>query len=169
MDATASREATWKKACDIQAEMFRNTASIGGLQVQLCFYRGLVDFTSSDWLKDPDALLATMRSVRCQTGETQIRRVLKHALRENAASRVSAVVFVGDCVEENADTLIRLATEAGVVRLPVFIFQEGDDATARDVFEEIARRSGGAYSAFDADSSPSRRPLNRPRRTSPST
>lgn len=152
MDATASREPTWKKACDIQAEMFRNTASIGGLQVQLAYYRGLVDFTASEWLKDADALLTTMKSVRCQTGETQLRRVLKHALRENAANRVSAVVFVGDCVEENAETLVKLATECGVVRLPIFIFQEGDNAVAKDVFTEVARLSGGAYSAFDASS-----------------
>lgn len=152
MDATASREPTWKRACDIQAEMFRSTASIGGIEVQLVYYRGLVDMTASPWLRDADALLATMKAVRCQTGETQIRRILKHALKENAANRVSAVVFVGDCMEESADQLIQLATEAGVVRLPIFIFQEGDNATAKETFEEMARLSGGAYCAFDAKS-----------------
>lgn len=152
MDATASREPTWKRACDIQAEMFKNTASIGGVEIQLAYYRGLCDFTASPWIRDPQEMLALMKAVRCQTGETQIRRVLKHALKENGNGRVSAVVFVGDCVEENAETLIKLATEAGVVGMPIFLFLEGEDTNAKEVFEEMARLSGGAFCVFDAKS-----------------
>ena len=40
MDATASREPTWDQACDLQAEMFPATDGLGGLEVQLVFYRG---------------------------------------------------------------------------------------------------------------------------------
>ena len=35
MDATASREMTWDRACAIQGEMFESTALLGGLSVQL--------------------------------------------------------------------------------------------------------------------------------------
>ena len=40
MDATASREPTWDRACHIQGEMFETTAGLGGLAIQLVFYRG---------------------------------------------------------------------------------------------------------------------------------
>ena len=41
LDATASRQPTWDTACQLQADMFREAAVIGGLNVQLVYYRGL--------------------------------------------------------------------------------------------------------------------------------
>src|SRR3546814_14318640 len=40
MDATASREPTWDRASHLQAEMFKETEALGGLDVQLIYYRG---------------------------------------------------------------------------------------------------------------------------------
>jgi hypothetical protein len=40
LDATASREETWDTACKLQADMFREVAAAGGLDVQLVYYRG---------------------------------------------------------------------------------------------------------------------------------
>ena len=37
MDATASREPTWDVACQIQGEMFQETATLGGLDVNKRF------------------------------------------------------------------------------------------------------------------------------------
>ena len=34
MDATASRQPSWDRACRIQGEMFRETATLGGLETQ---------------------------------------------------------------------------------------------------------------------------------------
>ncbi len=152
MDATASREPTWAHARELQAEMFRTTASIGGLEVQLTYYRGLCEFTATPWVKDPDELLARMSQVTCMAGETQIRRVLRHALKEHQARRIASVVFVGDCVEEDGVRLTTLAAEAGLRGLPVFVFQEGTDEKAEALFKDIARLSGGAYAPFDAAS-----------------
>ena len=36
MDATASRQPTWDRACKIQGDMFLETDSLGGLEIQLC-------------------------------------------------------------------------------------------------------------------------------------
>jgi len=41
LDATMSRQPTWDQACQLQAEMFREAAAIGGLNLQLVYYRGL--------------------------------------------------------------------------------------------------------------------------------
>jgi hypothetical protein len=71
-----------------------------------------------------------MTAVRCLAGKTQIARVLRHALDESKAARIGALVFVGDCIEEDADELGALAGELGLRGVPVFAFQEGHDAHA---------------------------------------
>jgi hypothetical protein len=75
MDATASREPTWDRACRIQGEMFVQAAALGGLEVQLVYYRGFHEFEASSWLADSGALLRHMTSVFCLGGYTQIARV----------------------------------------------------------------------------------------------
>jgi hypothetical protein len=62
---------------------------------------------------------------------------------------VRAVVFVGDAMEESADDLCSKAGELGMLKVPVFMFQEGHDPTAERAFREIARLSGGAWCRFD--------------------
>jgi hypothetical protein len=152
MDATASREPTWDRACHIQSEMFLETEALGGLDIQLCYYRGFRDFYASTWLGRPADLLAKMREVRCAGGMTQIERVLKHAAAEAQENKVNALVFVGDCMEENIDQLCHMGGELGILGVPAFLFHEGDDLAAERAFREIARLSGGAYCRFDANS-----------------
>lgn len=152
MDATASREPTWDRAARIQAAMFSETADLGGLEIQLCHYRGILEFDSSAWYSGADALLERMTRVYCSAGLTQISRVLQHALEEAGCGKVNALVFVGDCIEENADELAGLAGRLGLLGLPAFVFQEGRDPVAEQGFRQIARLSGGAYSHFDASS-----------------
>jgi hypothetical protein len=159
MDATASREPTWDRACHIQSEMFVETEALGGLDVQLCYYRGFREFYASPWLGSSADLQAQMRDVRCAGGMTQIERVLKHAVDESKREKVHALVFVGDCMEENIDTLCQVAGELGILGVPAFMFHEGDDAAAERTFHEIARLSGGAYCRFDSSSAQQLRDL----------
>ena len=152
MDATASREPTWDRASHIQAEMFSETADLGGLAIQLCFYRGLREFKFLPWYTESADLLRRMTRVHCAAGLTQIGRVLQYALEEDERQRVNALVFVGDCMEENSDVLSALAGKLGLKGLPAFVFQEGRDPEAGRSFRQIARLSGGAYCPFDASS-----------------
>ncbi|NCA71813.1 MAG: VWA domain-containing protein [Sphingobacteriia bacterium] len=152
MDATASREPTWDQAARIQSSMFLETRDLGGLEVQLCYYRGFLDFAASPWLQDSDALLKRMNRVQCEAGLTQIARVLEHAIGEAERGRVNALVFIGDCMEESRDQLADLAGRLGLIGVPVFVFQEGRDPTTERCFREIARLSGGAWCPFDASS-----------------
>jgi hypothetical protein len=152
MDATASRQPSWDKACQIQAEMFEATSTLGGLDVQLVFYRGFRECRSSPWLGNAKELLKRMTGVTCLGGQTQIGRVLAHALKETRSEKVNAVVFVGDCMEEDVDKLCHHAGELGLLGVPVFMFHEGGEPVARRAFEQIARLSGGAYCPFDASS-----------------
>ncbi|MCI0598436.1 MAG: VWA domain-containing protein [Beijerinckiaceae bacterium] len=152
LDATASREPTWDQACRIQARMFTETASLGGLDIQLCYYRGFQEFEATAWLHEPDALLRHMTAVHCLGGYTQIDKVLSHAVEEGRATRVHALVFVGDCMEEDSDRLCHRAGELGILGIPAFVFQEGGDQVAERVFRQIARLSNGAYCRFDSSS-----------------
>ncbi|MEQ8964231.1 MAG: VWA domain-containing protein [Azospirillaceae bacterium] len=152
LDATASREPTWDRACHLQAEMFEATAEIGGLDVQLVFYRGFRECKASPWVADSRALRDRMTAVHCLGGQTQIGRVLKHALNETRKAKVDAVVFVGDCFEEDVDRVCATAGELGLAGVPVFLFHEGGEPVARRAFEQIARLTGGAYCPFDSAS-----------------
>ena len=149
LDATASREPTWDRACRIQGEMFEATAALGGLDLQLVFYRGYDECRASRWVSAASDLHQLMRSVACAGGETQIERVLTHAVRETGKRKVSALVFVGDAMEEKADRLCRLAGQLGALGVPIFLFHEGFDPDAAATFGQMANLSRGAYLAFD--------------------
>lgn len=159
MDATASREPQWDTAIHIQSEMFSETAALGGLEVQLAWYRGFGQFRASEWVSDSKALVERMTSVRCLAGKTQIGRVLKNAIVEANRGRVGALVFVGDAMEEDLDALGDLAGRLGLLGVRCFIFHEGRDAAAGSAFQHIARLTGGACCAFDAGSAKQLRDL----------
>ncbi len=130
MDATMSRQPTWDMALALQAEMFHAVAEVGGLDVQLVFFRGAGECQSSKWVSDPDALARLMTTVQCRGGYTQIGKVLSHARQETEKRKINALVYVGDCMEEAVDDLCGRAGELALHGVPVFLFQEGHDRTA---------------------------------------
>jgi hypothetical protein len=149
LDATASRQPSWDRACRIQGEMFEATAALGGLDVKLVYYRGFNECKASRWMANAADLHRVMRAVSCIGGETQIERVLAHAIAENQKQRVGALVFVGDAMEEKVDRLCQLAGELGLKGVPIFLFHEGGDAVAAGAFQQMAKLSRGAYLRFD--------------------
>jgi hypothetical protein len=150
LDATMSRQPTWDTACKLQAEMFQEAQAIGGLDVQLVYFRGLSECRSSKWVTEPKALAALMEKIDCRGGHTQIRKILAHARRETEGTKVQALVYVGDAMEESVDDLCARAGELGLLGVPAFVFQEGGDPAAEQAFREIARLSRGAYCRFNA-------------------
>ncbi len=127
LDATMSRQPTWDMACALQADMFREAGALGSLDIRLVYYRGYNECRASGWISDSGKLATLMSKIDCRGGDTQIGKVLTEARREAVASGVRAVVF----------------------KVPVFLFQEGDDTVAEQAFREIARLTGGAWCRFD--------------------
>jgi len=149
LDATMSRQPTWDSACALQADMFREAAKAGGLEIQLVYFRGLGECRASGWVTGAEKLAGLMSAIDCRGGHTQIGKVLSHVRQEYGKQRVQAMVFVGDAMEEKIDDLCTAAGELGLLGMPVFMFQEGDDPVAENAYREIARLSRGAYCRFD--------------------
>jgi hypothetical protein len=149
LDATMSRQPTWDTACQLQADMFKEASAIGGLDVQLVYYRSLTECRASPWVSHAERLAELMGRIDCRGGHTQMRKILAHARRETQSNKVQALVFVGDAMEEAIDDLCASAGELGLLGVPAFMFQEGGDAIAEQAFREIARLTGGAYCRFD--------------------
>jgi hypothetical protein len=149
LDATMSRQPTWDMACALQADMFREAAALGSLDIRLVYYRGLSECRATGWISDSTQLARLMGKIDCQGGNTQIGKVLSETRREAVASGVRALVFVGDAMEESIDELCTRAGELGLLKVPAFMFQEGNDPVAEQAFREIARLTGGAWCRFD--------------------
>jgi hypothetical protein len=148
LDATMSRQPTWDQACRLQADMFREAAAIGGLAIQLVYYRGLGECRASSWVAEPARFGELMSRIDCRGGHTQIAKVLAHARRENDSAKVAVLVFVGDAMEESLDDLCAGAAELGLRNVVAFMFQEGYDPVCEQAFREIARLTRGAYCRF---------------------
>jgi hypothetical protein len=163
LDATASRECAWDLATQLQAEMFKEAAKIGGLDVQLVYYRGLDELHTTPWFVNAHELVRRMTTIRCEAGQTQIARVLEYIREEHTREKVNAAVFISDAVEEPPSQLY-----AATVDVPLFMFQEGDGLAlyvdqrgefvhahpplkVEQVFRDLARLTNGAYARFDAD------------------
>jgi hypothetical protein len=165
LDATMSREPTWDMAAQLQASMFEEAARIGGLDVQLAYYRGSDEVRHTSWFADAHELVDRMNKIRCAAGATKITRILRHIRSEHEREKISAAIFIGDAVEEPPSELYAAAADLGV---PLFTFQEGDgeviylnrrgewlasehpSQTVEEIFRELARLTNGAYARFDA-------------------
>ena len=156
LDATASREHCWDIATQLQSEMFQAAASAGGLEAQLVYYRGLPGFRRR-------VQSVSLDRRRRGAGEADVQDPLlvgRHANRlrsqtcaagsRSAQSRRSG--FVGDAAEEPRSQLISPARELAGAGVPAFMFLEGEDPTARSIFQEIASVTGGAFGHFDQNS-----------------
>ncbi|MEO0328088.1 MAG: VWA domain-containing protein [Pseudomonadota bacterium] len=159
LDATMSRQPTWDRASKIQTSMFEVAGGASGLAVQLVFFRGHGECKASKWVKSAQTLMNMMTEIHCRGGTTQIGKVLTHTLKETKSKKVSALIYIGDAMEENVDALCQKAGELGIQGVKAFVFQEGNDTNTEFAFREIARLSKGAYMRLDENSADQLREL----------
>ena len=146
IDATASRQPTWDMAAKLTGAMFNEVAAIGGLDVQLIYFRGWNECVASRWLTDAQSLTNIMSRVMCAAGHTQIRKVFAMFLR-NIRTTIDALVFIGDACEETPADLYEATCS-----VPVFLFQEGSNPQTSAIFATLAKLTGGAHVEFNANS-----------------
>ena len=63
LDATMSRQPTWDMACALQADMFREAAALGSLDIRLVYYRGLNECRATGWISDSTQLAKLMGKI----------------------------------------------------------------------------------------------------------
>src|SRR5215210_768910 len=104
--------------------MLAETTSLGGLSLQLCYFRGQGKFVAGDWLSNTAQLAKRMSSVTCAAGRTQLESVLRHAARETASAKVNTLVFVGDAIEKKTNRVFAAASKLSILGAPAFLFQD---------------------------------------------
>ena len=131
--------------------MFEAAADVGGLDVQLVYFRGQGECRSSRFVSQGEGLAELMRGISVRGGMTQWRaRARPRARRgEGGAGRRAGLRRRRDGGGYRGARWVWPASwrSRGV---KAFMFQEGDDKRAQTAFQEIARLTGGAYGAFDA-------------------
>jgi hypothetical protein len=152
LDATMSRQPTWDLACKLQGDMFDAVGKAGSLSVQLVYFRGLGECRASSFVHDTGSLKNLMSKIDCRGGHTQIGKVLSHCLKETGKQKISAVIYIGDALEEPIDDLCDKAGRLGLLGVPLFLFQEGHDGVTEKGYREMARLSRGAWFRFDQNS-----------------
>lgn len=155
LDLTGSREHSLRHARIATAAMFDTIKAIGAVAVKLIYYRGVNECRAGAWHHDPAIVCRSMLTLTCESGETQIARLLRVVLAEEV--RISGVVFVGDHCEDDPAELRKLAQTLGQRSTPLFMFHEcadHDDRSlkAKPVFKAMAQLSGGVYVEFKPDS-----------------
>src|SRR5258708_17994110 len=70
LDATMSRQPTWDMACGLQADMFREAAALGSLDIRLVYYRGLNEGRATGWLSVSSHLPNPIATIDCRGGHT---------------------------------------------------------------------------------------------------
>ena len=153
LDATMSRQPTWDLAQTLQAKMFQAAAGLGGLDVQLVYFRGMDECRASNFVSGGQGLAELMSRIDVRGGSTQIRKVLAHARDEAKRAKVGGARFRRRRDGGEPGQACRPCRRARALGVKAFMFQEGHDPAARRAFSEIARLTGGAYSAFDAGAS----------------
>src|SRR5215472_3992915 len=96
IDATASREPTWDTASQLQAEMFSETAKLGGLEMVVYYFRGMDEVGASNSTSDARELHHFMGRIRCEGGYTKYARAFERVRQEHQRQAINAVIVIGD-------------------------------------------------------------------------
>lgn len=151
MDATASRETSWDVAKQITGAMFK--AVPGALDVALAYHGGGRLREVTPFSPNAKVFLDKLRTVQCKAGITALNDILDKATE---ISRLKALIYIGDCFEENPDEAVELAQQLKLKGVRCFMFHDTssgsqgyDVATAHEVLGKIAQITGGALLPFD--------------------
>ena len=68
------------------------TAAIGGLDVQLVYFRGLAECRASRWVSDARQLAALMEKIDCRGGHSQIGRVLASSIQKRSWTQHQSMI-----------------------------------------------------------------------------
>ena len=148
VDATASREPAWAVARAVTDSLF--AALPGELDVALAVHGGSSLHTFTAFTANPATLRDRAAAISCRAGATRLLPMLSRALAE---AGVRVVVYIGDVFEESPARGGKLADAMGTRGIRLIVLHDTADWLARrdaEVFQDLARRTGGCVLPFDA-------------------
>jgi hypothetical protein len=148
-DATASREPAWDTARQVTDALLR--ALPGELDVALAVHGGSRLHTFTEFTTDPRTLRDRAAGIICATGHTRMLPILSGSLRR---AGVRVVVYIGDVFEESLGEGRRLADAMAAREIKLIVLHDTSDGSARhhaEIFNDLARRTGGCVVPFDGN------------------
>jgi hypothetical protein len=148
-DATASREPAWETARKVTDSLFG--ALPGALDVALAVHGGSRLHTFTEFTANPATLRDRAAAISCRSGATRLLPILSRALAE---AGVRVVVYIGDVFEESPAGGFKLADAMGARGIRLIVLHDTADWLARrdaELFQDLARRTGGCVVPFDAN------------------
>ena len=151
MDATASREPAWAVAQQITSKMFEQIPA--QLKVALAYHSGGRLRKITPYTDNARQFADTVHQVHCEAGLTALNAILAKAAQTRG---LKALVYIGDCFEEDEQTAYDLARQLKLTGTKCFFFHDTSSAgsvwgiaDARTVFENIVAITGGAVLDFN--------------------
>ncbi|NPV76208.1 MAG: hypothetical protein HPY59_07505 [Anaerolineae bacterium] len=149
LDATASRQPTWRVAQSLTVQMF--DALPEGLEIALAYHSGGRMRPWSQFTRAADRLRKEITQVKCEAGETALNPILGQCME---IPSLRAMIYIGDCFEEDEDDAINLAHKLHLKGVRCFFFQDrlsphSEMDYVSQVFGEIAKITEGALFDFD--------------------
>jgi hypothetical protein len=141
VDATASRQPAWEQAKAATDGLF--TALPGELDVALAVHGGGYLHTFTPFTSGFQAFRDQAAQVTCKAGHTVLCELMERTLDH---AGVKVMIYIGDAFEESPEQAFNLADSfkaRGIKAVMMFDSHCGTD-DAREVFAEIAKRTGGA-------------------------
>jgi len=143
VDATASREATWRSAQQITNKMFGVIPD--ALDVALAVHGGGDVHTFTAFSADVGEFGKRAAAVTCRSGTTRLGDIMTRTLE---AGGVRVMSYIGDAFEEDVDEVLDLAARFRLRGIQAVMLADGADGDTLAVFEQIAERTGGAVLDF---------------------
>ena len=146
MDATASRQGAWDEAKKATDTLF--TALPGELDIALAVHSGSTVKVFTDFSNDVATFRDHAASVSCVAGMTRLVDIMG---KTRSHSDVRVFLYIGDCFEESERDAYAAADAfraRGIRAIMMHDSKGGGGPNDRQVFEEIARRTGGVCIDF---------------------
>jgi hypothetical protein len=97
LDATMNRQPTWDMACALQADTFREAASIGSLDIRLVYYRGFNECRATGWISDSARLATAIKDASLFRLVRENRTTKSIGLDRHVYDRLAALERGGQC------------------------------------------------------------------------
>jgi hypothetical protein len=149
IDATASRDRAWEAAKQVTDCIFR--AAPGGIEVALAVHSGGKLARFSPFHPHVDNIRDEAAGVACVAGPTRMLDIMEETLRRTG---VKALVYIGDCFEEDMERGLAVAERLGLrgIKLVVLHDTTTGGTGSGGAFRMMAARAGGLVLPFDMSS-----------------